>query len=888
MGEGYRARDTKLGREVALKVLPPEFAKDSERLARFQREAQVLASLNHPNIAIIHGLEDADGTPALVLELVEGPTLADRIADGPIPVDEAVRVARQVAAALEAAHDHGIIHRDLKPSNIQITPAGVVKVLDFGLAKLVEGPAQAGHYVQGGGGVGGRSVRLQPDLTASPTITSPAMMTRAGMILGTAAYMAPEQARGKVVDKRADIWAFGCVLYEMLTGKRPFEGSNVSDTLASVLKLDPDWAALPADTPPALRRVMRRTLQKDPAQRLHDIADARLELDDALHEPDAMSVVASRRASGGRAAILGAAIVATTALSAGIVWWVLTPEPPAVQRFSIAIDPAAPLSEENDPNMAISPDGSRLVYVTRQQGGTDSNSFMLRQFDQLHAVPIAGTEAGHSPFFSPDGQWVAFFADADGTLKKVSLAGGPAVTISKAPSPHLGASWATDDTIVFAGPGLSRVSAAGGTPAVITTPDPKRNETHAFPDVLPNNRGVLFTAGVDNASRIEVLRFDTGERQIVIENASVARYVPTGHVVYSQVDRLFAVPFDQEQLLVTGPAVPVLDGVSVTSDGPATFSFSRDGSLVYLPGSVTGDDRTLVWVDLKGGEAPLTAKPRPYSWVRVSPDGNRLAMEVDDSENTDIWIHDLVRNTQTRLTFDPGPDRFPTWTPDGRRVVFVSGTDLLAKSADGTGEVERLASGMNLPVPYAWSQDGKNLLLQMGQPSDIYVLSLGSDAKPQPLIQTPFAESRPAISPDGRWIAYTSSFEVYVQPFPEVNGGRWQISTDRGDSPFWSPDGRRLFYRRPGAVGVEGAMMAVTVESGQAFAPGTPSVLFEGRYDFVNGRTGFTGNARGWDIAPDGQRFLMLKQETLENNPVANIVVVQHWFEELKRLVPSP
>ena len=515
------------------------------------------------------------------------------------------------------------------------------------------------------------------------------MMTGAGVILGTAAYMAPEQARGRIVDKRADIWAFGCVLYEMLTGKRPFEGSDISDMLASVLKLDPNWAALQADTPPALRRVMRRTLQKDPAQRLHDIADARLELEDAFSEP---------------------------------------------AQTLLVTQPS-----------------------TRQRG-------------------------------------------------RVALA------------------------------------AAIGTTAVLS-------------------------AGL--------------ERHVLVENASVARYVATGHVVYSLEGRLFAVPFDQDQLRAAGAAVPVVEGVSATLDGPAAFSVARDGSLVYVPG--TGREtveRTEAWVDMQGREVPLPTKPRPYMWARVSPDGSRVAMEVNDLANADIWVHDLVRNTQTRLTFAPAREQFSLWSPDGSRELFASGTDLFVKSADGTGEAERLAGGLNSPVPYSWSKDGKSLLFVMG--GDIYLLSLAGGAKPQPLIQTSFAETRPAISPDGRWMAYQSNesgrAEVCVQPFPDVKQGRWQISTDGGDSPVWSPDGRQLFYRQGSAIGF--TLMGVTVEAGQAFKAGTPTVLFEGPYVSNTG-------SREWDIAHDGRRFLVIEEEGAPGTTAANIIVVQHWFEELKRLVPS-
>ena len=876
MGEVYRARDTKLGREVALKVLPPHFAGDPERLARFQREAQVLASLNHPNIASIHGLEDSDGTPALVLELVEGPTLADRIAAGRVPIEEAIRIARQIADALAAAHDHGVIHRDLKPANIKLTPSGAVKVLDFGLAKLA-GPADAGHYAPGSSD---RSVRLEADLTASPTMTSPAMMTGVGFILGTAGYMAPEQARGQVVDKRADIFAFGCVLYEMLTGARLFDGRDVTETLASVLKTEPAWAALPPDTPPALRRLLRRTLEKDPDERLRDIGDARLELTEALSAPEAVAVRergASRRHG---VAILVSACVAVAMISTAAAWWVMRPAPRAVRQLAITFEATKPLGTTNDPNLALSPDGSRLVYVSGAQGS--QTSLMLRALDRLDAVPVPGTERAHSPFFSPDGQWIGYFSDTDRTLKKVSIAGGPAVTIATTDGAHFGASWGTDDMITFAGPGLSRVPAGGGTPVAVTTPDAKQGETrHTFPDVLPEGRAVLFANTIKGQSRIELLRFDTGERVVLADRGSSARYVPTGHVVYSDGGRLFAVPFDLSALRATGSPVPVLEGVAVTSDGPAVFSVARDGTLVYLPGDVSGgSQRRLVWVDQQGAEEAIAAAPRWYWWARVSPDGTRLALEVDDQGNSDIWIHDLARNVQTRLTFGPEPDMHPVWSPDGRRVLFSSGSDLLVKAADGTGEAERVATGLVSTIPYAWSRDGKTLLLQSDTPSaDIYSLEIGSAASPQAVVRGPFFEARPALSPDGRWIAYQSGesarAEVYVRPFPDVDRGRWQVSTEGGDSPVWSQDGRRIVYRRGGQ---SEAFFSVSVEAGpaQALTPGTPRMLLEGQFLAAGQRT--------WDMAPDG-RLLMIKSNT-QAGAAEPAVIVQSWFEELKRLVP--
>ena len=873
MGQVYQATDTKLDREVALKVLPQAFTDAPDRLARFEREAKVLASLNHPNIGHIYGLEEAEGQKALVLELVEGPTLADRIAQGPIPLDEALPIARQIAEALEAAHEQGVIHRDLKPANVKVRPDGMVKVLDFGLAKAFE--PEAGSV----------------SASMSPTISLTAAATQMGMVIGTAAYMAPEQASGKVVDKRADVWAFGVVLYEMLTGTRPFTGDDVSKTLARVIDREPDWSTLPTEMPPVLGTFLRGCLEKNPKQRVHDVADERLAMEGTFEttvsgprEP----TVAPELQVWQRPIPLALTGLALLAIGGFAVWIFKPPPQQPVTRLAISVPPSVPVSlDPVDTEVALSPDGTRVVY----RGGQDATGQLyVRGIDQLEAIPLRGSEGAESQFLSPDGSWVAFQAGPDGPLLKVSILGGPPVTITELQDNLRGASWGADDVIIFgtASPaGLMRVSGAGGDPEAITTPE---NTTHKWPDILPDGAGVLFTIdqGPEMGNEdIALLDLDTGEHRVITPGGSHAKYSPTGHIVYGVDRTLRAVAFDLDTLNVTGDPVPVVEDVLMKSGGAVSFDLSDTGSLVYVSEGAAGasEARTLIWVDRDGREEELTAPPAAYESPRVSPDGRYVAVEVRDTANFDVMVYDLERDTPTRLTFDPANDAFPLWSPDGRRVLFSSDRDgvlnIYSKAADGTGPAERLTTSDSLQSATSWSGDGRSLVIS--ETTDISVLSPGTESVTEGLIETEFVETYPEVSPDGRWIAYMSNesgqFEVYVRPFPNVDDGRWQISRDGGVSPVWAPDGQELFFRSPGTGALD--MMVAPVGTEPTFSPGNPEVLFAAPY-----RGPATNRARPWDVAPDG-RFLMLRERDTSSpdEEPTQVVLVQNWFEELKRLV---
>ena len=644
MGEVYRATDTKLKRPVAVKVLPAAVASDPERLARFQREAAVLAALNHPNIAAIYGVEDSSGTPALIMELVEGPTLADRIAEGAIPPDEALPIARQIAEALEAAHEQGIIHRDLKPANVKLRADGTVKVLDFGLAKVLDSAASA------------------IDASQSPTITSPAM-TGMGVILGTAAYMSPEQAKGRPADKRSDVWAFGAVLYEMLSGQRAFKGEDVSDTLAMVLKGEPEWHALPGEVSPLVVTLIRRCLEKDRRRRIAEFSTALFVIDESARVAAAAS---AQPASVRRRTGLAVVAAGTAAVIAGSAAWMLKPAASPslpLARFTIALPADEQFSSTGRHVVALSPDGTQIAY------GANGRLY-LRAMDQLDAVPIRGTEGagnmtGRSPFFSPDGQWIGFWQNDQ--LKKVSVTGGAPVVLCAALNPW-GASWAADNTILYGqgADGIWRISGDGGTPENVVTVD--AGQIAHGPQLLPGGRAILFTLARNNdwdAAQIVVQSLDTGTRRVVLEGGSDARYVSTGHLVYALGSTLLGVPFDAATLAVTGGPVPLVEavaraprGAGPLGPGPQTgaahFAMSSDGALIYAPADAVAGflerPRTLVWVDREGRETPLKTPARAYVYPRLSPDGTRAAVDTRDQEN-DIWILDLARETLTRLTF---------------------------------------------------------------------------------------------------------------------------------------------------------------------------------------------------------------------------------------------
>ena len=724
MGEVYRARDTRLKREVAIKILPQAFANDADRLARFQREAELLASLNHPSIACVFGLEQTGGHNAIVLELVEGDTLADRIARGPLPLDEALPIAKQIAEALEAAHERGVIHRDLKPDNVKVRPDGTVKVLDFGLAKAMEPAGSA------------------PNVSQSPTVTTPAM-TQAGIILGTAAYMSPEQARGQIVGKQADIWAFGCVLYEMLTGTRAFGGEDATEIIAAVVKIEPNWAALQPDTPPAIRTLIKRCLEKDRKARIGDASTLRYVLSDVAGETTTVSAATSHARSAGSwpalpwvvAAALGVGLVLVVALREP--WQKVPPAP-----LSLSVELGADASFSNPGTGAatiLSPDGAVVAFVA-QKGGGGSRQLYVRRLNQLQATPLSGTDDAESPFFSPDGQWIAFFAD--GKLKKISVTGGAAVTLCDAPNGRGGA-WGEDGTIVFspdASPGVSllRVSSAGGKPEPLTSLA-EGEVTQRWPQVLPGGKAVLFTSNshtgnaFDDANLV-VQPLPTGARKVVQRGGYYGRYLPSGHLVYIHDGTLFAAPFDLDRLEVTGQPVPALEGVASNAvSGGAQFAVSASGTLVYLPGQSAGSGRPIHWMDHEGKTTLLRATPSNWFNLHFTPDGRRLAMQINEGR---IWVYEWARDTLTRLTFDTASSENPVWTPDGRRIVFGSspaGTsmpNLYWQRADGTGDAQRLTESKNAQLPASWHPSGKFLAFEEQNPQtnfDLMILPMEGD-----------------------------------------------------------------------------------------------------------------------------------------------------------------
>jgi serine/threonine-protein kinase len=881
MGEVWRALDTRLGREVAIKVLPEAVASDPSRAARLEREARLLAALNHPAIATIHGFEQADGVSLLVLELVNGPTLAERLHRGPLPVREALAVACQIAEALEAAHEKGIIHRDLKPSNVKLAPDGRVKLLDFGLAKALDGEG------------------AKSDVSKLSTETS---ATDAGVVLGTAAYMSPEQARGEPVDERTDIWAFGCVLYETLTGKRAFAGATGSDVLAAILEREPDWTALPEATPSSVRSLLLRCLGKKPDRRLRAIADARLEIEDGLRSPPNEAATRGvrqmvRPSSPWLAAILAAAAV-------GAMWFAFShpgARPLAGRRFQISLPSSTPFAESIDTSelIALTPDGSTLVFESRKPPDGPSQLFR-RRLDEIAVRPIPGTEGSAGPLaVSPDGRWLAFAAA--GKLKKVPIEGGAAVTVCDGPSIR-GASWGDDGTIVFAPgafSGLFRVSGEGGRPTPLTSLDPDRESSHRWPQMLPRSQAVIYTArapsGRQSRSRIEGFALETGARVVLVEGGSFGRYVPTGHLVYALAGKLYAVPFDAGRLRVTGPAAAILDDVrmSFAGTGVAHFAYSPQGLLAYVAPFSRPGKRSLVWVDREGHLQPVMAERRTYSGyrhglgsgVRLSPDGERVTVTIlgDNVEDSNLWEYHLRSAAWRRLTAD-GETRFVLWAPDGGRLAVSSSAggaiNIYATSPDGSGAV-RLTRSLHTQFVTGWSPDGRTIAFsQMGQESDwdIWVLPLDGDRQPRPLVATRFAEGGAVFSRDGRWIAYASNeagaMDVYVRPYPEQGEQRWRVSSSGGVNPMWSPSGGEILYR------AGRALVAVPVTTAPSFRAGTPRTLFEGRF----GSAAFF-NPAPFDVSRDGRRFLMvLEDEEPDDRP--QIVVAPDWFEELKATVP--
>jgi eukaryotic-like serine/threonine-protein kinase len=897
MGEVYRATDTRLKRQVAVKILPAALAADPDRLARFQREAEVLASLNHPHIAAIYGLENAGGVNALVMELVEGPTLADRIRQGPVPIDEALAIARQIAEALEAAHEQGIIHRDLKPANIKVREDGTVKVLDFGLAKFMEpGVVREGRE----------------DLSQSPTLTSPAAMTGMGVILGTATYMSPEQARGRAVDKRTDVWAFGAVLYEMLTGARAFDGDDITEVIAAVVKTTPNWTALPADVPPPVVTLIQRCLEKDRKARIGDIAVARFLLADyatLTASPTATAHVARTASPGWRRTLPWAVALLLVGTLTG---WLLPRRPagaPPLTHLQMDVAPAEQLIgsigsvRPARTAMALSPDG-RLVVFTGTRGTV--TQLYVRGMDHAEAKPVPGTEGATEVFFSPDGAWIGF--RADNKIKKVPAAGGPPATVGDVPTGGgLGTSWGDDGTIFFASiAGISRVSAAGGTPARVTTPDAAKGERHLLPQPLPGGRAILFTTmnSVESETANIVLQsLDNADERVLIPGGADARYVSTGHLVYMRTGTLMAVPFDVQSRQVTGAPVALIDGVmqglnapsGADETGAGQFTVSPSGTLLYATGGIGPiRESSMVWVDRTGVAQPLAAVPAgQYMSPRLSPDGKKIAVQVrrGASRTTDVWVHDVVRGSPTRLTSD-GDNRRPIWSPDGKRLVYgsstISANNLYAINADGGGKPERLTTSDQLQTPSSWSSANVIAFLERpglgGGSTGIWVLPSDGDRKPRLFLESRFNLTHPEFSPDGHWMAYESTesgaAEVYVQPYPGP-GEKIRISTAGGIEPVWTATGRELLYRANN--GSRHGFFSAAIRSLSPFRHDTPRLLFETKPREYASST----PVRGWDVSADGQRFLLLRPIESTERPVTMMHVVLNWQTELTQRVPT-
>jgi serine/threonine-protein kinase len=897
MGDVYRAQDQRLRRAVALKLLPAESSLDPERLARLEREARMLAALNHPNIATIHGLEESEGKRFLVLELVEGQTLAERLQRGRLPPEETLALCRQIAEGLEAAHEKGILHRDLKPANIKITPEGKVKILDFGLAKEF------------------RQEALPDDLTRGSTLTE--QMTHAGAILGTAAYMSPEQAKGKPLDKRTDIWAFGCVLYQCLTGEKAFAGETITEIFAAILKGEPNWEALPSATPWKVKDLLHRCLRKDPKERLRDIGDARIEMQEPMALPQEPLRMSQRSTLGWLIAASMTTLVIGLLIGAVAMKYSKHRASPVAQpavRSIVRLEPGhwldgvrwSPPYGFDHPTrtaMVLSSDGRFIVYsaVKENPGAQDKSCLYLRRFDQLEAKPIAGTEGGSSPFLSPDDRWIGFWADRK--LLKVPVEGGVPAVLCDVPLPY-GFSWGPDNQIVFAArgaSGLSRISAGGGKLEILTTPDKSKGEfAHRLPYCLPGGKGILFTImrqPWDVQPRVAVMELATRKWHVLLEDAADARYVATGQLAFLRQGTLMVVPFDLNRLEITEQPLPAIaniaqalnTGLAECATAAGQFSISASSLMVYAAGGILPDmNGSLVWVDRQGKAEPIASFKAPFFAPRLSPDGQRIAYSTLGMEH-DAWVFDLNRSTATKLTSE-GLVSWVIWTPDGRRVVFdwekTGVPNIYWQPVDGGSPMERLTKSEYSQYPGSWSPDGETLAFVESHPesgNDIYLLNV-RDRSVTPYLNSRFFEGYPEFSPDGRWMAYASNesgrCEVYVQPFPR-SAGKWQVSSEGGSQPLWARNGKQLFYLwgAPGSQTDQAWSVDVQTESG--FSAGKPRLLFE--------QPGYSGGVpiRGWDISADGDRFLMVKLEERKPQPLTEIVLVQNWFEELRRLAPS-
>ena len=862
MGEVYRARDTKLGREVAIKVLPEELSQDPERLARFEREAKLLASLNHPAIATLHGFEDG----FLVMELVEGETLGQRIATGVVPFDEALPLFVQIAEGLEAAHEKGIIHRDLKPANIKITPEGKVKILDFGLAKAFARPEAE-----------------VDDSSQSPTLTKG---TALGAIMGTASYMSPEQARGKPVDKRTDIWAFGCCLYETLTRKKAFEGDTVTDTISSVVQAQPNWAALPARLHPRLREILKRCLEKEARRRYHDIADVRIDIEKIQREPDYESVGTRHRKLAGIPAwsVTGFAL---GAILAGATVWNLIPmatNAPRPVRFSFSVPTTSSQQRMGGVlgRLAISPDRTGVAYVGASRGGLERTSgasdrqLYLRPTGESDARSIPGTEGAQNPFFSPDGAWVGFVAQ--GKLQRVALAGGAPIEICKAWQAH-GASWGPNDSIIFGGGigiGLMRVAATGGRPESLTFPDAAQDEVaHGFPEILPDGRTVLFTIGAGDGSRLAKLSLDTGEWEELLPHGAGPRYLSAGYLMFSENGNLRLSRFDLRAGQMIGSVLPALDGIERESWAgleDASFAVSRNGDLAFIRGGLGSFETRLVWVDRRGEETFIDADRAEYIGPRISPDGRRIAINrLGELGFGEVWVMD-VDGSQAFPVANDGADYNPVWTQDGTTLTYTSNGNLFEKVVDRDDPRVPFLTRDNYQFSRSWSPDGRFLAIMEFSVTGSRIWMMPRGGEPEPLLDSSFNSGSPIFAPVGDLVAYVSDEsgqdEVYVRSYPGLERGR-QVSKGGGWGPVWSVDGQELFYRH----GTR--MMSVAIRTEPELNAGEPAELWDAPY-FDQGLLG--GNS---DVASDG-RFLMLKMPETSDAEPTTIHVFLDWLSQIE------
>jgi Tol biopolymer transport system component/predicted Ser/Thr protein kinase len=894
MGEVYRARDTRLDRTVAIKVLPQHLADTPEAKQRFEREARAISALNHPHICALYDVGSQNGTDFLVMEYIEGETLAARIGKGLIPVKELLEIGIQIADALDKAHRGGIIHRDLKPSNIMLTKEGV-KLLDFGLAKSVDYSMATGS-------------------TLSPTDTpGRKSLTERGMVVGTFQYMSPEQIEGKELDSRSDIFSFGAVLYEMATGRGAFSGGSRASVIAAILASDPPLiSTLQPMTPPALDRAVRQCLAKNPEDRWQTTRDLLLELKwiaEAGSQAGVPATIVSHRKTRERTLSAVAAVLALIAIALAIGFVQRAPKLAQQIRLTAELGADASLSEiGSGADAVLSPDGTRIAFVA--EGAERKPRLYVRSLDQMQATVISGTEDARDPFFSPDGQWIAFFAQ--GKLKKISVQGGEAFTLCEAPNER-GGSWGDTGLIVFApGPGtpLSKVSSAGGIPEPFTVLDGHNLAgTHRWPQFLPGGKDVLFTfsptgIGFDEAD-IVVYSGASGKSKTVLHGGSYAHYVPSGYLVYERSNTLFAAPFDLQRLEVTGESAPVLEGVATSTTGGAQFSVSDSGTLLYVGGSAANPDVAIYWMDASGKFTPLRETPGNYHDLAISPDGKRLAMDITNGDRSDIWVYDWERDALTRLTFSANQNYAPVWTPDGQRIVYASAEKGAAPNlwwirADGGGDAQRLTESPDAQYPSSWSPNGDVLAFSQMKPGigwGIMTMPLeGSEesgwkpGQPKSIAYTPSVDLLPALSPDGRWIAYMSNesgmYEVYVRPFPGP-GGKWQVSNGGGHriggwGPKWSRNGNELLFFVPSS----GQIMAVSyASSGDSFRADKPHLWSPGKFPDRRNNI-FSSN---FSLHPDGKRIAVFKTSSTESGPppIKTVSFIFNFFEELRRKVPG-